>query len=315
MLTFFAICGKILKNVDTKIYYECKAVSEMQNKPDGNTLPYSVMMLVYFKADPTEFDMAIRSMMEQTLPPDEFVLVCDGPLNAELDAVVKKYEDAYPDIFNVVRIEMKIGIGPCANRGLNECHNEIVVRMDADDIAVPTRCARQIAEFIKDPTLDIVGGYIVEFEEGKEDSGLVREVPLEHDELLKYAQRRIPFNNVTVAMRRSRALAVGGFFSLARGEDYDLYCRMLINGAKGKTLPKVLVRCRVNQDAYARRRQWSHTSSLINVRWQLYRRGFSTFSDFLVMSASHVAIMLLPTSFTKWLYSRHLRSKETEEHK
>ncbi|MBE6753508.1 MAG: glycosyltransferase [Ruminococcaceae bacterium] len=276
-------------------------------------IAYSVMMLVYFKADPQEFDQAIQSMMEQTLPPDEFVLVCDGPIGEPLEAVIRKYEQLYPQKFNVIRIEMKIGIGPCANRALNECRNEIVVRMDADDISVPNRCELEIAEFLADPELDIVGGYIVEFEGDDEKNGLLREVPLEHDELLKYARRRIPFNNVTVAMRRDRALAVGGFFSLARGEDYEMYCRMLINGAKGKNIPKVLVRCRVNEDAYARRRQWSHTSSLINVRWQLYKRGFSSFIDFLVMSCSHIAIMLLPTGFTKWLYSRHLRKKADGE--
>ena len=272
--------------------------------------PYSVMMLVYFKADPGEFDMAINSMMKQTVPPDEFVLVCDGPLNDELDAVANKYTELYPDVFRVIRIEMKIGIGPCANRALNECRNEIIFRMDADDISEPDRCELELTEFVKDPELDIVGGYIVEFEKGKEKEGLLREVPLRHEELLQYARRRIPFNNVTVALKRDRALAVGGFFSLARGEDYEMYCRMLINGAKGKNIPEVLVRCRVSDEAYARRRQWSHTSSLINVRWQLYKRGFSSFWDFLFMSCSHIAIMILPTKFTKWLYSRHLRRRE-----
>ena len=275
--------------------------------------PYSVMMLVYFKADPAEFDIAINSMITQTVPPDEFVIVCDGPLNKELDAVVSKYTTLYPDLFRIIRIEMKIGIGPCANRGLNECRNEIIFRMDADDISAPDRCELELNEFIRDPELDIVGGYIVEFEKGQENNGLLREVPLKHEDLLAYARRRIPFNNVTVAFKRERALAVGGFFSLARGEDYEMYCRMLINGAKGKNIPKVLVRCRVSQDAYARRKQWSHTSSLIKVRWQLYKRGFSSFWDFLIMSCSHIAIMILPTGFTKWLYSRHLRKPEKKD--
>ena len=288
-------------------------INPITNSENKETIAYSVMMLVYFKADPVEFDEAIKSMMEQTLPPDEFVLVCDGPIGNELEAVIRNYEHMYPQKFNVIRIEMKIGIGPCANRALSECRNEIVVRMDADDISVPNRCELEIAEFQKDPELDIVGGYIVEFDKNDKENGLLREVPLEHDELLAYARRRIPFNNVTVAMRRDRALAVGGFFSLARGEDYEMYCRMLINGAKGKNIPKVLVRCRVNEDAYVRRKQWSHTSSLINVRWQLYKRGFSSFLDFLVMSCSHIAIMLLPTRFTKWLYSSHLRKREPKE--
>ncbi len=289
-------------------------MSEEINKTVGGEFPpYSVMMLVYFKADPVEFDAAINSMMTQTVMPDEFVLVCDGPLNPELDSVVSKYLHNYPDVFKIIRIEMKIGIGPCANRALNECRNEIIFRMDADDISEPNRCELELREFMNDPQLDIVGGYIVEFEKGHENEGLLREVPLEHDELLSYARRRIPFNNVTVALRRDRALAVGGFFSLARGEDYEMYCRMLINGAKGKNIPNVLVRCRVNEDAYARRRQWSHTSSLINVRWQLYKRGFSSFGDFVIMSCSHIAIMILPTGFTKWLYSKHLRKKEPTE--
>ena len=49
---------------------------------------YSVLMSVYFKENPEYFGAAIESMLDQSIPPNEFVLICDGKLTEELDKVI-----------------------------------------------------------------------------------------------------------------------------------------------------------------------------------------------------------------------------------
>lgn len=283
------------------------------NRPTFDALPaYSVLMLVYHGDEPGPFARALDSMAAQTLPPDEIVLVCDGPLGEELEGVIAAFEKARPGLLRAERLPESVGVGAACNHGLSCCRNDLVARMDADDISEPDRCMTELAEFAADPSLDIVSGYILEFE-SDESKGFLRTVPTEREEVLRYARRRMPFSNVTIVYRRSLVQACGGYRQLTRAEDYDLVCRMLQAGARFKTLPKLLVRVRVNADAFRRRKSWQHTKSLIGVRWGLYRMGFTSLWDFAVMSCSHLGSMLLPERLIRRIYEKRLRVEYSPE--
>lgn len=269
--------------------------------------PYSVLMLVYDKVDPEEFSVALGSMTGQSLPPDEIVLVCDGPLTEGLERVISSFQKDFPDLMRIVPMPEHIGVGRCTNIGLDKCANDIVVRMDSDDISEKDRCQKELAQFAADRSLDIVSGFIMEFEDDVE-KGYLRVVPTEPSETLRYARRRMPFSNVTIAYRKSKVQECGGYRELTRAEDYDMICRMLMAGARFKTLPELLVRVRVSPDAYRRRKSWEHAKSLIGVRWGLYRMGFTSLWDFAVMSSGHIATMLMPERLVKRLYEKKLRT-------
>ena len=131
----------------------------------------------------------------------------------------------------VERLEQNMGTGYAANIGLELCRNELVAKMDSDDVSYPDRCERQIAEFEKNPGLDILGGYVSEFERDISNEKAVKEVPCGHKEIIKYAKRRNPFNNQTLMYRKSKAIACGGYTCNTRCEDYDFVTKMMINGA------------------------------------------------------------------------------------
>ncbi len=58
---------------------------------------FSVAMSVYHKDNAVFLDRALQSITEaQTMKPTEIVLVCDGPLNNDLDAVIEKYQTQFP---------------------------------------------------------------------------------------------------------------------------------------------------------------------------------------------------------------------------
>lgn len=268
---------------------------------------YSVLMSVYRGEKPEYLRLSIESMFSQTLPTDDFVLVCDGALTDELEDVVKSFEMEYPDIFHAVRLRQNVGTGQCANIGIDACKNEYIVKMDSDDIALPERCEKQISLMSSNPAIDMCGAFIEEFDTDTDEFIAVKKTPVENDEIRTYAKRRNPFNNQTLVFKKSKVKAIGGYSSIKRCEDYDFVVNMLRNGAVGRNIPEVLVRYRVSKSNYERRQNWVNTKSFINVRWRIFRSGYSGFIDFLMPCVMQMVIFILPKSFTSKIYKKFLR--------
>lgn len=272
-----------------------------------NLPPYSVLMSVYVKEKPANLSESLASILEQTIPPDELVLVCDGKLTDELNVIIKAFESEYSEIFRSVRLLENVGTGMAANEGIKACQNELIAKMDSDDICVPDRFQRQLMMFLKNPKLDMVGGYIEEFDDATRKPIAVKKTPISHEEILKYSKRRSPFNNQTLIYRKSFAQKVGGYTDIKRCEDYEFITKMLMAGAIGENLPEVLVKYRVTKDNYKRRKNWANTKSFIKVRWNLHKSGFSSLWDFFVPTAAQLILFIMPEKFTSWAYGKFLR--------
>lgn len=270
---------------------------------------YSVLMSVYHKENPLFFAEAIQSMVDQTVCTDDFVIVCDGPLTAELDAVLEGYRTRYPEIFNIVRLPENVGIGAAANIGLRHCKNALVAKMDSDDISEPFRCERQLEMFEKDPRLSIVGGYIQEFDQDPGNPFDVRQVPLTNEAIRKFARRRQPFNNQTVMYRRDAVMAVGGYRSLRRCEDYDVFLRLLNNDHYAGNLPETLVKVRVNAQAISRRASWSTLRGVVISRGYALKVGYSSLLDFLICVGGELVILVCPGCVQRFIYKKYLRQQ------
>lgn len=124
---------------------------------------YTVLMSVYYKEKPEYLSLSIESMLNQTVKPDEFIIVKDGPLTTELDEVINNFVTAYPKTFNIIVNETNLGLGPALAKGIENSKNELIARMDSDDYVVSTRCERQLEKFREDPKLGMVGSYEAEF--------------------------------------------------------------------------------------------------------------------------------------------------------
>ena len=268
---------------------------------------YSVLMSVYAKENPEHFATAIASIVHQTVMTNDFVIVCDGPLTPQLDDVISCFTSQYPDVINIVRLEKNVGIGAAANIGLQYCKNDLVAKMDGDDIAVANRCEIQLRLFENNPELAVCGGYIEEFYENPDEPFAIRAVPLTNDDICSFAKRRQPFNNMTVMYRRSAVLAVGGYRDLRRCEDYDMYVRLLHAGYRAVNVSDILVHARVNREAFARRGSWITLKGCILSRWGAYRLGYSSLIDVLVCVAGECVVIISPKWLKQFIYSRFLR--------
>ena len=276
-----------------------------------NPYKYSVLMSIYEKEDPKYFRDSIESMIHQTITPDEIVIVIDGPLTQKLENVIKNYTEQYPKLFTIVPLKENVGLGKALNYGLQKCRNELVARMDTDDISVEERCELQIKEFISDPNLSIVGSHIDEFNDDINNIVSSRIVPITHDEILEFSRRRNPFNHPTIMYKKSEVLRCGGYKDYRRNQDLDLFVRMLMNGCIAKNIDKSLVLFRANQDNLKRRKSWIKCKSYIEMIYKFWRKGHSSFLDLLIVTISQIVVFMAPSWFLKWISNMFLRRHRT----
>lgn len=274
---------------------------------------YSVLMSVYQQANPLHFQLSVQSMLDQTCPTNDLVIVCDGPLTDELDAVLETYARSYPAIVNIVRLPENKGIGVAANIGLQYCKNDLIAKMDSDDISVPERCEIQLKMFESEPNLVVAGGYIEEFCQDPENPFAVRVVPTGNDEIRKFARRRQPFNNMTVMYRKNAVMAIGGYRDFRRNEDYDMYLRLLQSGGLAANHHGVLVKARVDCSANIRRASWDTLKGCVRSRWYAFRSGYSSFFDFLVCTIGSLVVFISPQKLQNAFYRCFLRKKCGDE--
>jgi glycosyltransferase involved in cell wall biosynthesis len=237
--------------------------------------PFSLLMAVWSGDDPGFLTDAFRSTVhEQTRRPDQVVLVQDGPVPEALaDAVAALVTDSPVRVDHVV-LPQNVGLGPALDAGLAACDHEIVARMDADDISMPTRFAAQLP--VVEAGADIVGTGLVEFGSAPHDVVGRRTPPTDPDDIRRVIRFRDPFNHPTVVYRRSAVRAAGGYTDMALMEDYLLFARMVDAGARPANLAEPLVRYRVGAGAYDRRGGWRLLRSELAVQRRFRQLGITT---------------------------------------
>lgn len=270
---------------------------------------YSVLMSIYEKEHPNYFKASIESMLTQTLPPEQIVIVKDGKLTKELNHIVDYYEKNNENLFTIVELEENVGLGLALNEGLKACRNELVARMDTDDLSVENRCELQVNEFEKNKNLSILGSSIAEFEDSPDKIMSARVVPTKHQDIVNFSRRRNPFNHPTVMYKKSEVLKVGGYGDYRRNQDLDLFVRMLQNGCIAKNLEQPLVLFRANRENLKRRKSWTKCSSYIGMIYNFWKKGHSRLSDLIIVAISQIIVFLAPAIFLDWLSSNFLRKQ------
>lgn len=267
---------------------------------------YSVLMSVYYKENPVYLMKSINSILEQTIRTNEFVIVCDGPLTDELNQVLCQYQEDYPDIMKIIRLEDNKGLGIALNTGLKYCTNELIARMDSDDIAFPDRMEKQLS-IMERENADIVSGTVVEFTENIKNELARRSLPQEQEAIRRFARRRNPFNHPAVMYRKECVMAAGGYKDFWLFEDYFLWLRMLSAGCTGYNIQEPVLYMRSGDAMYERRGGIRYAKQIIKFRWYMFRHGYAGLADFLVTAGGHTLVALLPNCLRKKFYERILR--------
>ena len=277
-----------------------------------NNTKYSVLMSIYHKEKLDFFIKSVESMLRQTIKPDEIVIVKDGPLTPELDQAINKYENQYSELFTIVPLEKNIGLGLALNEGLKKCRNDLVARMDTDDISLENRCELQLKEFDENPDLCIVGTWTNEFFDEPSNIVTSRIVPEKHEDIMKFSRRRSPFNHPTVMYKKSTVLGCGGYQDVLRKEDIDLFIRMLHNGCLSMNIQQPLLLFRSNEDNYKRRKTWVNCKSYISVIYRFWKMGYSSTMDLIVVVIGQMVMFLSPVWLLRILSDKLLRKRHID---
>lgn len=272
-----------------------------------NYREYSVLMSVYHKEKSEYLRQAIESIQAQTFPTDDFVLVCDGSLTSELDAVIATKQQEMGDILNVVRLAKNSGLGNALNEGIKRCKNELVARMDSDDIAYSDRCEKQIAVFNTHPKVSICSGVVEEFISTPDVVDVKRVPPETNAEIIEFAKKRNPFNHPCVMYKKSVVEAVGSYQDFYLLEDYYLWLRMLMAGYQGYNIQEPLLHMRAGSDLYLRRAGWKYAKTQAKLFKFMKQQGFIGNGQYIKSCVIRSGSALAPNWLRKFMFERVLR--------
>lgn len=270
---------------------------------------YSVLISVYYKEKPEFLRLAIDSIFAQTAPPDEVVLVCDGPLSPELDEVIRSFEERCGEQFRVVRLETNMGLGNALQRGIQVCRNEWIARMDSDDISLPDRMEKQLAYVRSHPEISVVGGQIEEFVDDPANPVDIRSVPLEVSQIRETLRFKNPMNHVTTLLRKSAVLAVGNYEDYPGFEDYQLWARLLSQGYQLANLNDCLCQVRIGADMYRRRGGLVFFKNTYRMQRFLLEQGLITVAQFTRNLAIRFSSAVLPNQLRGAMFRKVMRKE------
>lgn len=267
----------------------------------------TVLMSVYNKTEPEEFEVALSSVtIKQTVKPKTSVIVVDGPISDNL----KKVLESLPDNVTVATISKNLGLAHAMFEGMKLVETDLVLRMDADDIARPNRIQTQIEMFNKIDDLGISGGNIQEFFDTPGDRRVVRQMPLTDSEIRRFLKLRNPFNHPTVMFKADVVTKAGGYKKMPYFEDYYLWSRAaLISSVSFANSPEILVDMRAGEDLYARRGGMKYFTTAKKLRKFMLHVGQINFFEYIYGVSANLIFTIVPVSVRKNLYALLLRKK------
>lgn len=263
---------------------------------------FSVLMSLYIKERPEYLKESLDSVLNQTVRPNQIVVVKDGPLTEELEAVLESFVSKENDLYTIIPLEQNQGLGLALREGIQHCKYELIARMDTDDIARKDRFELQLTEFDKDSDLDICGSHVLEFEGTIDNIVAKRTVPLTDFEIKKYQKRRDGFNHPAVMFRKSKVLESGNYQNCPLMEDTYLWVNMFLHNAKAKNIDDFLLYFRVGKDMFERRGGWKYYKKYKQGRKMVYKTGYIGWWDYHYTLLVQLVVALMPNKLRGRLF-------------
>lgn len=268
-----------------------------------NKINFSLLITVYKSEKSSILNRSLESCWDaQTLKPNDIVLVKDGKLNFELDAVIDQWKNKLGSQLNVITLEKNVGLGEALSIGILECKHELVARMDTDDISLNNRFKLQINEFYKDPNLDCVGSLIEEFDEDSSKTTGIRFVPESNSEIYSYSKSRNPMNHPSVMYKKNSVLKAGGPKNFTGFDDYYLWVRMMKNNSVFKNIQKPLLKMNAGKKQSKRRGGLSYIYKEASFFYNIFLLGHINFFEMLVNLFFRLPARILPSSIRYYYY-------------
>jgi len=270
-------------------------------------MQFSVLMSIYNATRADDLDRCLTSIAEQSIAPNQIVLVRDGPIHRSVEQCIEIHQNNLP--IQQLNFAQNRGLGLALRDGLLACTHELVARVDSDDWSISKRFELQINYLSNNPSVSVVGGWLKEhYQATGAPIDVIRQTPLGHDSIVRFARRRNPLNHPTVMFRKSHVLASGNYETCLLFEDYLLWAQMLVLGYCLANLPTVLVETNVDLSYFSRRGGLSYTKKELYLLRKLKTIGFLSHVDAAIFILSRLPVRLLPLRLRHFLYKIFLRN-------
>ena len=267
---------------------------------------FSVLMSVYYKENPTFLKEAIESVGNQTLKPNEIVLVVEGILSDELNMTLNKLKSKFPEIITY-EVPDGTGLGASLNYGLKKCKYDYIMRADTDDICANNRFETEIQFMQYHPEIDVLGSSIYEFKNSIDEGNLrVKNMPT-GDDIYKYAKKRNPLNHMTVCMKKESVLKAGNYSNQKMLEDYELWIRMINSGMKIENINVPLVYARIGNGFEKRRGSKNQITLWKNIQKYMYKNNMINLGRYCINNINMYMMVYTPNFARKFAYKYILR--------
>lgn len=179
---------------------------------------------------------AIDSILKQTYTKIEFIIIDDASCDNSVE-IIKSYSD---NRIKLIRNEVNLKQSITRNKGLNLANGKYIANMDADDISLPERIAKQVAFMEEHKDIDICGTYIKCFGGNIERKC---KYPIKSRDLLVWSVVNVPFAHPAVMFRKSSVKKYQIQYSMAfkYAQDFELWSRLALQGCRFYNLPEVLL--------------------------------------------------------------------------
>lgn len=269
-------------------------------------MQFSVLMSVYKNEHPEYLANAIDSILGQTYPASEIVIVEDGPLTPELYGLLTEYSQRCP-MLKRVPFTTNRGLGLALRDGVMACSYDWIARMDTDDIAKPERFQRQVEYIESHPEIALVGTAIEEFSNNPETPESQTILPAANEDIIAFSKKRNPFRHMTMMLKKSAILESGNYRDFLWFEDYDLWVRMLQHGFRGANIQEILVSVRADAEMFARRGGIKYLQQDLKFQHFMKQIGYITTIEYYRNICIRTGIRLIPNQWRVWFYQRFLR--------
>ena len=235
----------------TRSNYDVMNSIELKQKYLPPSISVSILISSY-NTDINYIDECLESIKHQTGHFHmEVVWINDGSDEAHtksLKAALKIFEKTTRFTTVVYKEnETNKGIGYTLNNGVTLCTNEIIFKMDSDDIMIGTRILKQLQYMIDHPEVKICGGQISMFKNKEEVVSVTKHPSLKWEDFKKKPNHWF-MNHPAICYRKSAVLEVGNYneFFNKKAEDFELELRMLKKYGYVHNMEEVLVNYRLH---------------------------------------------------------------------
>ena len=283
----------------------------MENVGRNRVVPKFVGLFSVYNGDlPTPLFQSLWSILKgQTESLDLSVGVIEGELSDQLERVVAHFADVQWVRIPKVASALNFGLPECLNKGLEVIGpNNIVLKIDTDDIYDRNRVAVTKRHFLEDDDLVLFGGQVLEWEEEFLRPIGLRRVPLEHDKVYQYGKRRNPFNGPSVAFRSGPIMGLGGFKHVGANEDYVLWSAVLQAGNKSENSADVLVHMRGGSTLVHRRSNQRTRKGELEALKAIRAVGYYTRPEYYAHVVFKQVVRRMPHFLNNGIYRILLRS-------